>query len=220
MEVSMTDFNINAQVRMGTGKNKVDKLRVEKKVPGVIYQRGEENINLVVEERDLEKLYLRAGTSNLVTLNIEGKERKALIKDVQKHPFKNQYVHVDFVGVDMNVKMRVVVPVVCEGRDNIHEQPSVLMQLLNEIEVECLPSDIPSEAIVKVEDMKIGDTLTVADLDIYGNDKIELFEDADEPVASLSEPREEVIEEDVEEVDAADVPTVDETEEEEAEDEE
>lgn len=208
----MTEFKINAQVRKGTGKNKVDKLRVEKRVPGVIYQRGEDNVNLVVEERDLEKLFLTAGTSNLITVDIEGKERKALIKDIQKHPFKNQYVHVDFVGVDMNVKMRVVVPVICEGRDNIHEQPSVLMHLLNEIEVECLPSDIPSEAIVNVENMKIGDTLTVADLDIYGNDKIALFEDADEPVAILSEPREEVIEEEVEEVDAADVPTVDETE--------
>lgn len=215
----MTDFRINAQVRMGTGKNKVDKLRAEKKVPGVIYQKGEGNINLVFEEQDLEKLYLSAGTSNLVTLEIEGKERKALIKDVQKHPFKNQYVHVDFVGVDMNTKMRVVVPVVCEGRDNIHEQPSVLMQLLNEIEVECLPADIPSDAIVNVENMKIGDTLTVADLDIYGNDKIELFEEADEPVAILSEPREEVIEEEEEEVDAADVPTVDETEEKEEEEE-
>ena len=215
----MTDFRINAQVRMGTGKNKVDKLRAEKKVPGVIYQKGEENINLVFEEQDLEKLYLSAGTSNLVTLEIEGKERKALIKDVQKHPFKNQYVHVDFVGVDMNTKMRVVVPVVCEGRDNIHEQPSVLMQLLNEIEVECLPADIPSDAIVNVENMKIGDTLTVADLDIYGDDKIELFEEADEPVAILSEPREEVIEEEEEEVDAADVPTVDETEEKEEEEE-
>ncbi|MDO5018446.1 MAG: 50S ribosomal protein L25 [Lagierella massiliensis] len=209
----MTDFNIEAQIRKGTGKNKVDKIRVEKKVPGVIYQRGKDNINLEVLEQDLNKLYLEAGTSNLVTLNIEGEARKALIKDIQKHPFKNQYIHVDFVGVDMSEKMRVTIPVVLENRDNIHVQPSVLMQILNEIEVECLPADIPSEAVVDVQNMEIGDTVSVKDLDIFNNDKVEIFIDGEETVATLAEPREETIEEDEEVMDAADVPTVDETEE-------
>ena len=213
----MTDFKIDAQIRKGTGKNKVDKLRVEKKVPGVIYQRGEENINLELLEQDLDKLYLEAGTSNLITLNIDGDSRKALIKDVQKHPFKNQYIHVDFVGVDMSEKMRVVIPIVLEGRDEIKVQPSVLMQILNEIEVECLPADLPSEAVVEVQDMEIGDTVTVEDLDIFKDEKVEIFMDPEETVATLTEPREEEIEEEVEEVDAADVPTVEETEQEEEE---
>lgn len=213
----MIDFKIDAQIRKGTGKNKVDKLRVEKKVPGVIYQRGEENINLELLEQDLDKLYLEAGTSNLITLNIDGDSRKALIKDVQKHPFKNQYIHVDFVGVDMSEKMRVVIPIVLEGRDEIKVQPSVLMQILNEIEVECLPADLPSEAVVEVQDMEIGDTVTVEDLDIFKDEKVEIFMDPEETVATLTEPREEEIEEEVEEVDAADVPTVEETEQEEEE---
>ncbi|WP_300408982.1 50S ribosomal protein L25 [Lagierella sp.] len=213
----MTDFKIDAQIRKGTGKNKVDKLRVEKKVPGVIYQRGEENINLELLEQDLDKLYLEAGTSNLITLNIDGDSRKALIKDVQKHPFKNQYIHVDFVGVDMSEKMRVVIPIVLEGRDEIKVQPSVLMQILNEIEVECLPADLPSEAVVEVQDMEIGDTVTVEDLDVFKDEKVEIFMDPEETVATLTEPREEEIEEEVEEVDAADVPTVEETEQEEEE---
>ncbi len=213
----MTDFKIDAQIRKGTGKNKVDKLRVEKKVPGVIYQRGEENINLELLEQDLDKLYLEAGTSNLITLNIDGDSRKALIKDVQKHPFKNQYIHVDFVGVDMSEKMRVVIPIVLEGRDEIKVEPSVLMQILNEIEVECLPADLPSEAVVEVQDMEIGDTVTVEDLDVFKDEKVEIFMDPEETVATLTEPREEEIEEEVEEVDAADVPTVEETEQEEEE---
>lgn len=208
----MSEFKLEAKIREGVGKNKVDKLRVEGLVPSVIYAKGKESKNIVLEAGAFSKIYSAAGTSNIISLSIDGKEEPALIKEVQKHPYKNQFIHVDFVGVDMSEKMRVIIPVALEGRDSIRVQPSVLMQLLNEIEVECLPADLPSEAIVNVENMQIGDTLLVKDLDVANNDKVEVLMDLEEPVASLSEPREEVIEEDVEDVDAGDVPTVDESE--------
>ena len=208
----MSEFKLEAKKREGTGKNKVDKMRVEKLVPSVVYSKGKESQNIVLSEKEFNKIYLEAGTSNIIDLDIEGSNQPALIKEVQKHPFKNQYIHVDFQGVDMTVKMKVIIPVVLEGRDSIRVQPSVLMQLINEVEVECLPADLPSEAVIKVEEMQIGDNVTVKDFDIFGNDKIDVLIDAEEVVATLSEPREEVIEEDVEEV-SAEVPTVDETEE-------
>ncbi len=208
----MSEFKLEAKKREGTGKNKVDKMRVEKLVPSVVYSKGKDSQNIVLSEKEFNKIYLEAGTSNIIDLDIEGSNQPALIKEVQKHPFKNQYIHVDFQGVDMTVKMKVIIPVVLEGRDSIRVQPSVLMQLINEVEVECLPADLPSEAVINVEEMQIGDNVTVKDFDIFGNDKIDVLIDAEEVVATLSEPREEVIEEDVEEV-SAEVPTVDETEE-------
>lgn len=208
----MSEFKLEAKIREGVGKNKVDKLRVEGLVPSVIYSKGKESQNIVLEAGEFSKIYAEAGTSNIIDLTIDGKEQPTLIKEVQKHPFKNQFIHVDFVGIDMSEKMRVVIPIVLEGRENIRIQPSVLMQLLNEVEVECLPADLPSEAKVNVEAMEIGDTLLVKDLDVAINEKVEVLDDIEEAVATLSEPREEVIEEDVEDADAADVPTVEETE--------
>ena len=109
-----------------------------------------------------------------------------------------------------------IIPVVLEGRDEIRVQPSVLMQLLDEIEIECLPKNLPNEAVVSVIDMQIGDTFEVKDLDVFKNADIKVLAEETEAVCSLSEPKEEVIEDDNAEV-SADVPTVGETEEEDAE---
>ena len=126
----MADFKLEAKKREGLGKNKVDKMRVEKLVPSVIYSKGKETQALVVNSKDFDKIYLEAGSSNIIDLDVEGTKHPVLIKEVQKHPFKNQYVHVDFQGVDMTVKMKVLIPVVLEGRDSIRVQPSILMQLV------------------------------------------------------------------------------------------
>ena len=106
-----------------------------------------------------------------------------------------------------------MVPVVLENKDNIRVQPSVLMQLLDEVEVECLPTKLPSEAVVDVELMEIGQNILVSDLDVAKDDDLTVLTDLEEVVATLSEPREEEIEEELADVDAADVPTVEETEE-------
>ncbi len=199
--------------REGKGKNKVDKLRQEEIIPGVIYSKGNEAKQVSAIQKDLKKVIELFGTSAIIDMELDGKNVKGLVKEVQRHPFKNFILHFDIYEVDMSEKLRVSIPVVLENRDEIRVQPSVLLQLLDEIEVECLPGDLPSEAKVDVENMEIGDVVTVENLDIFGNDKIEIFVEADEVVASLSEPREEVIVED-EEV-SAEVPTVSETESEE-----
>ena len=128
------------------------------------------------------------------------------------HHIKNAMVHFDLYEIDMNTEITVEVPVILEGRDEVRVQPSSLIQVLNEITVTCLPKYLPSEAVVNVVEMQIGDAKTIADLDIYGDENItiEHFE-ADETVATLVEPTEEEPEEEAEEV-SAEVPTVSETE--------
>ncbi|WP_138159618.1 50S ribosomal protein L25 [Peptoniphilus catoniae] len=207
----MSEMVLNLEKREEIGKNKVIKLRQDQKIPGVIYSKGKEASHVKAVEKELKKLYSKAGTSNIITINIDGEEQKALFKDVQNHPFKNQILHFDLFLVDMSEKLRVTVPIVLINRDDIRVQPSVLLQTIDEVEIECLPSDLPSEASIDVIDMQIGDSYTIGDLDIASNDKVEILTDTDEIVASLQEPREEEIGEEVEEV-SADVPTVSETE--------
>lgn len=210
----MADLVLNANNREATGKNKVNKLRNEELIPGVIYAKGEDNKNVQVTTREFDKILRLAGTSTIITLNIDGENKDVLIKDYQTHPYKNQYLHIDFQAINQNETIRVNVPVVLLGRDDIDVKDSVLVQNMDTVDVECLPKYIPQTADVDVSELQIGDNKTVADLDIFSNENITVLAEEDEVVCSLQEVTEEVIEEDEEtSADAADVPTVDETEE-------
>lgn len=211
----MKTIHLNLQKREEIGTSGSKKLRAQGLVPGVFYAQDEEPVAVVAKANELQKVVGSAGTSALVDMELDGKTTKILFKEIQEHPFKNQLVHFDAYGVNLKEKIKLFIPVVLENRDDIHVQPSVLLQLLEEVEVECLPTSLPSEAVVDVQNMGIGDTVTVADLDVSSIEGIEVLTDAEEAVAALQEPREEVIEEDEDgEAAAADVPTVDETEEE------
>ncbi|MBS6535543.1 50S ribosomal protein L25 [Peptoniphilus harei] len=205
--------------RDAKGKNKVDKLRANGEIPGVLYSKGNEARMVSGLEKDLLKAYSQEGYSNIFEIELDGETVSVLFKEVQMHHIKNAMVHFDLYEIDMNTEITVEVPVVLEGRDEIRVQPSSLIQVLNEIEVICLPKYLPSEAIVNVAEMQIGDAKTVADLDIYGDENIKIDLEADETVATLVEPtEEEEPEEEAEEV-SAEVPTVSETEEKEEEEE-
>ena len=211
----MADLVLNANNRQAIGKNKVNKLRAEELIPGVIYAKGEENLNVQFTSRDFDKILRQAGTSTIITLDIDGEKKDVLIKDYQTHPYKNQYLHVDFQGINQNEAIRVSVPVVLLGRDDININQSVLVQNLDTIEVECLPKYIPQTAETDVAEIQIGDIRTIADLDIFENDNITIIAEEDEVICSLQEVQEVKIPEDEEgsEAEASDIPTVDETEE-------
>ncbi|MGO1580739.1 MAG: 50S ribosomal protein L25 [Peptoniphilaceae bacterium] len=213
----MSEMKLNLVKRDEKGKNKVDKLRENQMIPGVIYSKGNEAMPVSALEKDLIKVYHHAGTSNIVSVNIDGNEQKIIFKEIQKHHYKNRILHFDMYLIDMSEKIRVSIPVVLEGRDSIKVQPSVLLQLIDEIEIECLPGNLPSEAIVNVEDLNYGDSVTIADLDIAKDDDITFTIDPSEPVATLQEPREEEMSDKPDEIVEADidVPTVAETNEEE-----
>lgn len=199
--------------RDSKGKNKVDKLRANGETPGVLYSKGEDAKLLSGLEKDLLKAFSEEGYSNIFEIEVDGETISVLFKEVQMHHIKNSMVHFDLYEVDMNTELTVEVPVILEGRDDIRVQPSSLIQVLNEVEVTCLPKYLPSEAVVNVIDMQIGDVVTVADLDIYGNENIKIDLASEETVATLVEPTEEKEPEETDEETSAEVPTVSESEE-------
>lgn len=218
----MAKYSLNVQSRDAIGSNRVNKLRNQGIIPAVVYHRGEETESVQVNEREFNKVFSKAGTSTLVDLNTEEGPMTVLIKEVQNHPVRGNIIHIDFQAVNMNETINVTVPVILRGRDEIRVQPSVLLQFIDEISVTCLPGDIPQTAEADVENMQIGDTLTVADLDIAGNDKLTLEFELDEPLCSLNQPEEEVLPEEGEEeaeVSAADVPEIGDEDKEEGEEE-
>ena len=214
----MAKIVLQADNREATGKNQVKKLRNEELVPGVIYAKNQENVNVQFTARDFEKVLRQAGTSTIISLDIDGEGKEVLIKDFDSHPYKNQFLHVDFQAINQNETIRVTVPVVLLNRDDMEIVEGVLVQNLDDVEVECLPKYIPQTADVDVKEMQIGDNKTIADLDIFSNENITILAEEDDVVCSLQEvSEEEIIDEDAEAADAADVPTVDETEEDEEE---
>lgn len=205
----MANISLAAKARESVGKNKVDKLRAAGEIPAVVYRKGQDTENITVNAHALERILENEGTTSLVDLVFEdGSRRTVLIQDVQKHSYRNVILHVDFHAVRMDEKIRVTVPVVLHNRDSIILQPSVLNQMLDDVEIECLPGDIPAAAEINVEDMQYGDVFYVKDLDVAKDEKLTLHTDLEEPVCSLSEPFEGEEEEAEAEVDAADVPEI------------
>ena len=211
----MSAIKLQVEKREGSGKNIAKKLRRQGQIPGVLYGKGESTA-VKVSRGDFDRVYKMAGTSTIIDLEIEGETFPTLIKEVQEHPFKDQYLHVDFQKVDMNKPVKVIVPIVLTGKENIKLQPSVLVQQLDEIEIECLPKYIPESAQVDVSNIDFNTPIYVSDLDVSKNENITVLEEPDVLVATLVTAAKVEEEEEVEEGVAPDeVPLVGKDEEEE-----
>lgn len=211
----MAAIKLQVQERTELGKNKANQLRKAGMIPGVIYGKEEEPRHIKVDRGSLQKVYKTAGTTALIDLELEGKTIPAIIKEIQVNPIKDEYMHVDFQKIDMSETVRLTVPIVLVGREKIRQQPSVLIQQLDEIEIECLPKYIPESVTVDVSNIDFNSPIYVSDLDVYKDENITVLNEPDELVANLIAPtKEETEETEGEEMDAGDAPVVDDKEEE------
>lgn len=197
----MRELKLNAENRdsLGTGASHRD--RQEGMVPAVVYGAGEENLHIRLPLKEFKAVDRQATAATILGLVVDGDEKPVLIKDIQTEPVSGELLHVDLQLVDMSRPIRVTIPIVLTNRDSIKVQPSILTQLLDEIEIEALPNDLPDGDIeVDVSDMEIGDNISVEELEIAKDEKITVLRDMDDTVASLSEfveVTEEELEEDV-----------------------
>lgn len=183
----MMKLKIAAEERKETGKNVAGKIRREDMVPAVIYGRAEETVHVKVNEPEFRKVQRQAGAATILGLSLGSDEVPVIIKEVQKDPVKDEILHVDFQKINMDEKLRVILPIVLINREDIKTQPSILTQQLDEIEIESLPKDLPGDIEVDVADMQIGDTISLGDLEIAKNEGITLLRDLDDVICALSE---------------------------------
>jgi large subunit ribosomal protein L25 len=136
-------YELQVQNRNETGTNRAKKIRAENMIPGVIYSKGEETKHISMNPADFFKVYKEAGSSAVIHLDLDGEDIPVLIREVQTDPIKDMvFLHVDFLKLDLKEKIKVNVPIVLLNKESIRLQPSILMQLTDEIEVECLPTEI------------------------------------------------------------------------------
>lgn len=179
---------MKVELRQDVGSNKVRKLRNNNILPGVIYSRGKDTKVVGVNSAEFIKVFKDAGSSSIIYLDLNGESIPVIAKDVQRHPLSGHVTHIDFQRLKMDEKIKMNIPVVLLNRDNIKLQPSLLLQLLDQVEIECLPSYIPKTADINVEDMDFTTPKFVKDTDIASMEGITVLTNLDEPVCSLSPP--------------------------------
>jgi large subunit ribosomal protein L25 len=211
----MSDKKLLAALREETGSGSAKKLRKEKLVPGIVYSKGDETRHVQVDQIDFIKVFRIVGTSSLMELEVDGEVLPVIVKTVQRDPVKGDVIHIDFQKLDMKQKIKITVPVHLLHRDSIKIQPSVLMQMLDTIEIECLPGDIPESVGIDVSGMDFETPLYVKDLDIMNEEHVEVLTDPESIICTLNEPTMEEEEEEEEVEDPMSVPVVGEEDEEE-----
>lgn len=191
----MEQINLSANFREKSGKEFARRLRKEAKVPAVVYKGGKSLPLWVLAEDLLKALHTSAGENVLINLEVKkdaGKqERTVIIKEVQYHPIKGYIMHVDFNEISLTKKLKVKVPLVTKGEAiGVKQENGILEHVIWELEIQCLPTDIPEKIEVAVSSMKIGDSIFVRDLIIPQN--IEVLTDPELIVVNCSAPKVEV----------------------------
>lgn len=187
----MDNIIINAAKRADAGvRGKLKNLRDSKMVPGVIYGGKKEPITVSVSINDLLKI-LKDSKNSVVTLKYDDTEEKVIIKNIQKHVVTDKIIHVDFNRVLMDKKVDIRVPIKFTGEPyGVKTQGGLIEYDMRELNIRCLPADIPQEITIDIAPLKIGDIVRVKDI------KAERFELRDNPeniIISIVTAKEEVV---------------------------
>ncbi|MDP2980765.1 MAG: 50S ribosomal protein L25 [Candidatus Omnitrophota bacterium] len=165
------DFvELKANLREEKGKELNKKLRKAGLVPGVVYRKGEAALSLKMDSKSLSKvLRTEAGENVIIKLFVEGdkkkKERIVVIKELQKDPVKDTLVHLDLNEISLTETLKVKIPLMAKGEAiGVKQEGGVLQHVMWEVEVECLPTNIPDKIEVDITNLKIGDTLSLKDV--------------------------------------------------------
>jgi large subunit ribosomal protein L25 len=193
MATATESSSLAAQARTPGTKNDARRVRVAGKVPAVVYGAGKDSVAVSLDPRQVTKiLHSRTGHNTIFDLTMDGENTKAMIVDWQYEPIKGSLLHIDLKRIAMDKKLRVTVPIVVTGESaGVKQQGGILELVLREVEIECLPGDIPSTIEADVSELVFGKVMRVEDLP--HNDKIRFITDENQPVVHITTVKEEVV---------------------------
>jgi large subunit ribosomal protein L25 len=179
---------IDCKQREIKSKGFLNQMKAKDLVPGIIYGQGQEAKPVFLVGRELSRIIDKHGTHGLFALQMEGetKPAMALVKEVQKHPLNGKVIHVDFLTVNMNEKIHGTVTIYIHGEDEIINKGGILQAGAKDIEVSCMPQDLPEHVTVDVSGLEIGHKLVIGDLQIP--EGVEVTSDLDTMVATVLAP--------------------------------
>ncbi|TBR20313.1 50S ribosomal protein L25 [bacterium] len=193
----MEEIILEVEPREELRRVKVKLVRNAKFIPAVIYVKGKESLPIKVLNRDLLRLIHEHRVESAV-INVKlkddkkAKSRPCLIKELQHDPVTDNIIHVDFNEISLTKAIKVNVPVIAKGEPvGVKQEGGALEHILWEIEVECLPTEIPEEIEIDVSALKIGDSVHVKDLKISSN--IKVINDPESIIVTVSAPMKEEV---------------------------
>ncbi|MGC2301093.1 MAG: 50S ribosomal protein L25 [Acidobacteriaceae bacterium] len=190
----ITQEIVSAVPRTGKfNKNAARRVRAKGKVPAVVYGAAEPAVAVEVDPKQIQKiLHSETGHNTIFDLAVSGSTAKVMIVDWQYEPIKGNLIHIDFKRIALDKPIRVEVPIQLTGvAIGVKTSGGILDQMLREVEIECLPGDIPNSISVDVSNLNFGMVLRVADLP--HTDKLRFLTSEDKPVAHVVSIKEEVV---------------------------
>lgn len=170
MEIKKT---LTVQKKEGRGKGPSGRLRAQNFVPGVFYTASGENIMVQAPTLPLEKIYESVGHTGVFNLEIESQGNKdvhpVLIWQIQRHPYKKQFLHIDYYGVDLDKDVKVEVPIEFTGIAKGTKLGGILETYRENVRLSAKPLDMPQKITIDITELKIGDSINVADLKLPEN---------------------------------------------------
>jgi len=186
----MAQITLNAQQRKIVGRQ-TSTLRRQGKLPAVLYGHHVKPQTIEVSAREFQKVFKEAGESTIVNLNVEGNTFPVLIQEVQNHFLNDRPIHIDFYAVSMTEKLTATVPIHLIGEaPAVKALGGILVKNLSEVEVECLPMDLPPAFEINLEKLNsFEDAIRVSDLST--SDKVKILANPDEVIVTVTPPRSE-----------------------------
>jgi len=190
----MTDFlTLEAEVRTDLGKGASRRLRHANKVPAILYGENQEPVSLTLEHKNVFRAQQEeAFYSQVLTLNIDGKPVECLIKDMQRHPFKQIVMHLDFLRIDANHVVHSNAAIHFINEDEAAKTGANISHHMNEIAITCLPKDLPEFIEIDLAGLELGQTLHLSDVTFPAgvtSDELAKGEDHDLAVVSANAPK-------------------------------
>jgi len=185
----MSDFVVKAELRSELGKNANRRLRSRGMIPGVVYGQGLENVSVSLDPAALvDILHSDMGRNTIFMLNYGDKAANVLIRDYQLDPVRGELIHADLQSVAMDELMVFEIPIEVKGTAKGVKNGGVLDVVLREVEVECLPADVPDHVMVDVSELEIGDSLRVGALKLP-SERMQMVSESDLVVLTVVPPR-------------------------------
>ena len=185
----MATSKLDATLRSESGKGASRKIRMAGSIPGVIYGHGRQPQSLTVNARETERLLqgIAAG-STVIELNLNNSVQRTLIREIQRHPFKRNILHIDFQELVAGETISVRCPIVYVGvADGVRHEGGILDQIMHELLIEVDPSAIPNHVDVDITSLKVGHALHVGDLKMPTG--IKVLDDASLTVCIVQQPK-------------------------------
>ena len=183
--------NITLKATKRDLKGKAKDARTDGQIPGVVYGHETENMAVQCTEQEFHKVYVQAGESTVVELDLDGKKTQVLIHSIQLDPVTSRYEHIDFFVPDMTKEVTTNIPIRTTGEaPGVKDHGGILVRNRDQISVKCLPKDLPHEVMIDLAPLvELHDSVKVGDLNLPG--EVNIMEDPETLIISVIPPRKE-----------------------------